>query len=134
MGSWGAVDRGACAATVVAASERGDYSAAPPSVAPCGASESQRSAERPGGELPGGAAGALHFLSGTEAVMSAIRVARACTARDLIGVKFAGCYHGHADHLLVAAGSALATFGFACASRPACRRPPPPARGCCHFG
>ena len=48
--------------------------------------------------------------SGTEAVMSAIRVARACTARDLI-VKFAGCYHGHADHLLVAAGSGLATFG-----------------------
>jgi glutamate-1-semialdehyde 2,1-aminomutase len=48
--------------------------------------------------------------SGTEAVMSAIRVARAFTARDLI-VKFAGCYHGHADHLLVAAGSGLATFG-----------------------
>jgi glutamate-1-semialdehyde 2,1-aminomutase len=48
--------------------------------------------------------------SGTEAVMSAIRVARAATARDLI-VKFAGCYHGHADHLLVAAGSGLATFG-----------------------
>ncbi|MBV9621723.1 MAG: glutamate-1-semialdehyde 2,1-aminomutase [Gammaproteobacteria bacterium] len=48
--------------------------------------------------------------SGTEAVMSAIRVARAFTGRDLI-VKFAGCYHGHADHLLVAAGSGLATFG-----------------------
>jgi len=48
--------------------------------------------------------------SGTEATMSAIRVARACTGRDLI-VKFAGCYHGHADHLLVAAGSGLATFG-----------------------
>jgi glutamate-1-semialdehyde 2,1-aminomutase len=48
--------------------------------------------------------------SGTEAVMSAIRVARACTGRDLI-VKFSGCYHGHADHLLVAAGSGLATFG-----------------------
>ncbi|MBV8876450.1 MAG: glutamate-1-semialdehyde 2,1-aminomutase [Gammaproteobacteria bacterium] len=48
--------------------------------------------------------------SGTEAVMSAIRVARAFTQRDLI-VKFAGCYHGHADHLLVAAGSGLATFG-----------------------
>ncbi len=48
--------------------------------------------------------------SGTEAVMSAIRVARAATGRDLI-VKFAGCYHGHADHLLVAAGSGLATFG-----------------------
>ena len=48
--------------------------------------------------------------SGTEAVMSAIRLARAYTGRDLI-VKFAGCYHGHADHLLVAAGSGLATFG-----------------------
>ena len=48
--------------------------------------------------------------SGTEAVMSAIRVARAASGRDLI-VKFFGCYHGHADHLLVAAGSGLATFG-----------------------
>lgn len=48
--------------------------------------------------------------SGTEAVMSAIRVARAYTGRDLV-VKFAGCYHGHADHLLVSAGSGLATFG-----------------------
>lgn len=48
--------------------------------------------------------------SGTEAVMSAIRLARAATGRDLI-VKFAGCYHGHADHLLVSAGSGLATFG-----------------------
>jgi glutamate-1-semialdehyde 2,1-aminomutase len=48
--------------------------------------------------------------SGTEAVMSAIRVARAFTGRDII-VKFAGCYHGHADHLLVAAGSGLATYG-----------------------
>lgn len=48
--------------------------------------------------------------SGTEATMSAIRVARAATGRDVI-VKFSGCYHGHADHLLVAAGSGLATFG-----------------------
>jgi glutamate-1-semialdehyde 2,1-aminomutase len=48
--------------------------------------------------------------SGTEAVMSAIRLARGATGRDLI-VKFAGCYHGHADHLLVAAGSGLATAG-----------------------
>jgi glutamate-1-semialdehyde 2,1-aminomutase len=57
------------------------------------------------------AAEQVRFVSsGTEAVMSAIRVARACTARDVI-VKFAGCYHGHADHLLVAAGSGLATFG-----------------------
>jgi glutamate-1-semialdehyde 2,1-aminomutase len=48
--------------------------------------------------------------SGTEAVMSAIRVARGFTGRDLI-VKFAGCYHGHADYLLVQAGSGLVTFG-----------------------
>lgn len=48
--------------------------------------------------------------SGTEATMSAIRVARGCTGRDYI-VKFAGCYHGHADHLLVEAGSGLVTFG-----------------------
>jgi glutamate-1-semialdehyde 2,1-aminomutase len=50
--------------------------------------------------------------SGTEATMSAIRLARGATGRDLI-VKFSGCYHGHADHLLVAAGSGLATFGTA---------------------
>jgi glutamate-1-semialdehyde 2,1-aminomutase len=48
--------------------------------------------------------------SGTEAVMSAVRLARGTTGRDLI-VKFEGCYHGHADHLLVEAGSGLATFG-----------------------
>jgi glutamate-1-semialdehyde 2,1-aminomutase len=48
--------------------------------------------------------------SGTEAVMSAVRTARGFTGRDLI-LKFSGCYHGHADHLLVAAGSGLATFG-----------------------
>lgn len=48
--------------------------------------------------------------SGTEAVMSAIRLARAYTGRKKI-VKFDGCYHGHADSLLVKAGSGLATFG-----------------------
>ncbi len=48
--------------------------------------------------------------SGTEAVMSAIRLARAYTKRDSI-LKFDGCYHGHADHLLVKAGSGLATLG-----------------------
>ncbi len=53
----------------------------------------------------------LRFVSsGTEATMSAIRLARGFTGRDLL-VKFAGCYHGHADHLLVAAGSGLVTFG-----------------------
>ena len=48
--------------------------------------------------------------SGTEAAMSAIRLARGATGRDKI-VKFEGCYHGHADALLVKAGSGLATFG-----------------------
>ncbi len=53
----------------------------------------------------------IRFVSsGTEAVMSAIRVARGFKGRDLI-LKFDGCYHGHSDHLLVAAGSGLATFG-----------------------
>ena len=48
--------------------------------------------------------------SGTEATMSAIRLARGCTGRDKI-LKFSGCYHGHADALLVKAGSGAATFG-----------------------
>ena len=48
--------------------------------------------------------------SGTEATMSAIRVARGFTGRDLV-VKFAGCYHGHVDSLLVKAGSGVATLG-----------------------
>ncbi|MBT4265747.1 MAG: glutamate-1-semialdehyde 2,1-aminomutase [Deltaproteobacteria bacterium] len=48
--------------------------------------------------------------SGTEATMSAIRVARGFTGRDKI-IKFAGCYHGHADYLLVKAGSGAATLG-----------------------
>ncbi|HUM00946.1 MAG TPA: glutamate-1-semialdehyde 2,1-aminomutase [Thermoanaerobaculia bacterium] len=48
--------------------------------------------------------------SGTEAAMSAIRLARAATGRDLV-LKFAGGYHGHADSFLVAAGSGLATLG-----------------------
>lgn len=47
--------------------------------------------------------------SGTEATMSALRLARAATGRDLI-IKCDGCYHGHADHLLVAAGSGCATL------------------------
>ncbi|MBB6627387.1 glutamate-1-semialdehyde 2,1-aminomutase [Nocardioides sp. KIGAM211] len=47
--------------------------------------------------------------SGTEATMSAIRLARGFTGRDVV-VKFAGCYHGHVDSLLASAGSGLATF------------------------
>ncbi len=53
----------------------------------------------------------LRFVSsGTEATMSAIRVARAATGRDAI-LKFDGCYHGHADSFLVQAGSGVATLG-----------------------
>ncbi len=48
--------------------------------------------------------------SGTEATMSAIRLARGVTGRDIV-IKFDGCYHGHADTLLVAAGSGVATLG-----------------------
>jgi len=53
----------------------------------------------------------MRFVSsGTEATMSAIRLARAATGRSIF-IKFEGCYHGHADGLLVKAGSGLATFG-----------------------
>jgi len=48
--------------------------------------------------------------SGTEAAMSALRLARAATHRDRV-IKFAGCYHGHADGLLASAGSGIATLG-----------------------
>ncbi len=48
--------------------------------------------------------------SGTEAAMSALRLARGVTGRDLV-IKFEGCYHGHADSMLVKAGSGLLTFG-----------------------
>jgi glutamate-1-semialdehyde 2,1-aminomutase len=55
----------------------------------------------------------MRFVSsGTEATMSAIRVARAFTKRKYV-IKFEGCYHGHSDGLLVKAGSGLATFGLA---------------------
>src|SRR5204863_5984462 len=50
--------------------------------------------------------------SGTEATMSALRLARGFTGRDLT-IKFEGCYHGHVDSLLVKAGSGMATLGIA---------------------
>ncbi|MFZ5585250.1 MAG: glutamate-1-semialdehyde 2,1-aminomutase [Thermodesulfobacteriota bacterium] len=57
--------------------------------------------------------------SGTEATMSALRLARGHTGRDLV-IKFDGCYHGHSDGLLVSAGSGLATLGIpACPGVPA---------------
>jgi glutamate-1-semialdehyde 2,1-aminomutase len=53
----------------------------------------------------------IRFVSsGTEAVMSAVRLARGYTGRNKV-IKFEGCYHGHVDHLLVKAGSGLVTFG-----------------------
>ncbi len=53
----------------------------------------------------------IRFVSsGTEAAMSALRLSRAATGRDAV-LKFAGCYHGHADALLAKAGSGVATFG-----------------------
>jgi glutamate-1-semialdehyde 2,1-aminomutase len=59
--------------------------------------------------------------SGTEATMSAIRVARAFTGRDKI-IKFDGCYHGHSDGLLVKAGSGIATLGLPeCPGVPSCQ-------------
>jgi glutamate-1-semialdehyde 2,1-aminomutase len=106
VGSWGPLIAGhahpSVVAAVSAALERGTTFGAP-----CEAEVEL--AERVSAAYA--AAQQVRFVSsGTEAVMSAIRVARAFTGRDLI-VKFAGCYHGHADHLLVAAGSGLATLG-----------------------
>src|SRR2546428_11666861 len=55
----------------------------------------------------------IRFVSsGTEATMSALRLARGFTGRDLL-IKFEGCYHGHADSFLSQAGSGLATLGIA---------------------
>jgi glutamate-1-semialdehyde 2,1-aminomutase len=106
VGSWGPLIAGhahpAVIAAVTEALTRGTTYGAP-----CAAEVEL--AERVVASYP--AVEQVRFVSsGTEAVMSAIRVARAFTGRDVI-VKFAGCYHGHADHLLVAAGSGLATFG-----------------------
>ena len=66
-------------------------------------------AEAVRGRVP--AAERVRFVStGTEATMTAVRLARGATGRDLM-VKFAGCYHGHSDGLLSAAGSGVATGG-----------------------
>jgi glutamate-1-semialdehyde 2,1-aminomutase len=106
VGSWGPLILGhahpAVMAAIIEATRNGTTFGAP-----CAAEVEL--AERVVASYPG--LEQVRFVSsGTEAVMSAIRVARAFTGRDLI-VKFSGCYHGHADHLLVAAGSGLATFG-----------------------
>lgn len=106
VGSWGALILGHAHPAVVAAIGEASRTGTTYG-APC--QGEVELAERVTGSYPG--LEQVRFVSsGTEAVMSAIRVARANTGRDLI-VKFAGCYHGHADHLLVSAGSGLATFG-----------------------
>jgi glutamate-1-semialdehyde 2,1-aminomutase len=89
-------------AAVVKTAERGTSFGAPTEL-------ELRLAERVVATFPG--LEMVRFVSsGTEAVMSAVRLARAATQRRLI-VKFDGCYHGHADALLAAAGSGVATLG-----------------------
>ena len=87
---------------IIAAAERGTTFGAPTEL-------ELRLAERVVATFP--SVDMVRFVSsGTEATMSAVRLARAATGRTLL-VKFDGCYHGHADHLLAAAGSGVATLG-----------------------
>jgi glutamate-1-semialdehyde 2,1-aminomutase len=106
FGSWGPMILGHAFAPVVEAIERAARNSS--SFGASTASEAEL-AERIIACYP--AIDKLRFVSsGTEATMSAIRVARAATGRKII-IKFEGCYHGHADGLLVKAGSGVATFG-----------------------
>ena len=106
VGSWGPMILGHCHPTVVAALkkalENGSSFGAPTEL------------EVTLAEMVVAAVPSIEMVrmvsSGTEATMSAIRLARAYAGRDKI-IKFAGCYHGHADALLVKAGSGAATFG-----------------------
>ena len=104
--SWGPLILGHAAPAVVAAVQEaaaGGTSYGAPTLAETALAEEIR------GLYP--AAELIRFVSsGTEATMSALRLARAFTGRTKI-VKFAGCYHGHADLLLVQAGSGVATLG-----------------------
>jgi glutamate-1-semialdehyde 2,1-aminomutase len=106
FGSWGPMILGHAFPPVVEAIERAARKSA--SFGASAASEADL-AERVIACYPG--MEKMRFVSsGTEATMSAIRLARAATDRKII-VKFEGCYHGHADGLLVKAGSGVATFG-----------------------
>jgi glutamate-1-semialdehyde 2,1-aminomutase len=106
VGSWGPMILGHAFPPVVEAIERAARNSA--SFGASTASEAEL-AERIVGCYP--AIEKMRFVSsGTEATMSAIRLARAATGRKVI-IKFEGCYHGHADGLLVKAGSGVATFG-----------------------
>jgi glutamate-1-semialdehyde 2,1-aminomutase len=105
-GSWGPLILGHAPAAVLAAVERTARDGLTFG-APC--EPEIKLAELVTGSYPG--CEMVRFVSsGTEAVMSAVRLARGFTGRDLV-VKFNGCYHGHSDALLVAGGSGLATFG-----------------------
>jgi len=106
VGSWGPMILGHAFPPVVEAIERAARNSA--SFGASTASEADL-AERIVACCP--AIEKMRFVSsGTEATMSAIRLARAATGRKII-IKFEGCYHGHADGLLVKAGSGVATFG-----------------------
>jgi glutamate-1-semialdehyde 2,1-aminomutase len=106
FGSWGPMILGHAFAPVVEAIERAARNSA--SFGASTAAEADL-AERIVACFP--AIEKMRFVSsGTEATMSAIRLARAATGRKII-VKFEGCYHGHADGLLVKAGSGVATLG-----------------------
>jgi glutamate-1-semialdehyde 2,1-aminomutase len=106
LGSWGPLILGHAAPAVVEALQeaiRGGTSYGAPTPAEVELAELVRRAV-PSMEM-------LRMVSsGTEAAMSALRLARGATSRDVV-VKFDGCYHGHADSLLVKAGSGGATFG-----------------------
>src|SRR3569833_464617 len=106
VGSWGPMIVGHAFPPVVEANERAARNSA--SFGASTASEAEL-AERIVACYP--AIEKMRFVSsGTEATMSAIRLARAATGRKII-VKFEGCYHGHSDGLLVKAGSGVATLG-----------------------
>ena len=106
VGSWGPMILGHAFPPVVEAIQRAAQNS--PSFGASTASEADL-AERITASYP--VIEKMRFVSsGTEATMSAIRLARAATGRKIL-VKFEGCYHGHADGLLVKAGSGVATFG-----------------------
>ena len=107
MGSWGPLILGHADPDVLAAIARRRPRTAPPSARrPSARSRSARSCARPCPSLE-----RMRLVSsGTEATMSALRLARGFTGRDKI-IKIEGAYHGHADMLLVAAGSGAATLG-----------------------
>ena len=106
IGSWGPMILGHCHPAVVESVERAVRNGSSYG-APC-------EAETELAELVVGAVPSVELVrfvsSGTEAAMSAVRLARGFTGRDVV-VKFAGCYHGHVDSLLVAAGSSALTLG-----------------------